>query len=513
MTNKLQNTFLIPIILLTFLLNGCGVWEDFTTFFNTYYNAGKTFDLAMEEIEKLEADKFEFKQKPLGGNLKQNLELVIEKCSKILQFHQESSYFDDALYMIGIAFYYQGDYSKGLRKFHELASVEDSDLQLENKLWIAKCELQLRNFDQGFNRLEDLKTEALEAEEKEIVEKALITQIGYLIYRENYLTAINYLNNLMEVSESDELRAETAFQQGKIYLVLNEQENAAAAFQSVMDYSPTFDVEFSSQFEYAKLQKELNKDSLSLDLLNDLRDENKFDEFRHKIELEIGLLYYEQGKIEDALDKFRLVDTVYTKTESSGIAAFMRGEIWEKHYKNYDSAFYFYDRTSASQAPKEVKDEAREKNNVINDYFTLNEKYMANAKQYVYLVDPEKFIRDSLDYEAAVSFDSTLAAKSDSTDEEGNLTTGGDRRNTFGNRDKRTPTGGNKGSGQPGNGRTKAIKQLTQPKRPTLTLDSLNSIIAKNKFELGNLFFSELEVPDSAFYYYSSVLNDYDSTD
>ena len=58
-------------------------------------------------------------------------------------------------------------------------------------------------------------------------------------------------------------------------------------------------------------------------------------------------------------------------------------------------------------------------------------------------------------------------------------------------------------------------KDRVFPKKPlksTLSQDSLKSLLAKNKLALGNLFLTELELPDSAYKNYISVLNDYPNT-
>jgi tetratricopeptide (TPR) repeat protein len=44
------------------------------------------------------------------------------------------------------------------------------------------------------------------------------------------------------------------------------------------------------------------------------------------------------------------------------------------------------------------------------------------------------------------------------------------------------------------------------PLRPNLPADSLKSIILKDRFEIGNLFFTELNIPDSAYKYYTEIL-------
>jgi outer membrane protein assembly factor BamD (BamD/ComL family) len=50
------------------------------------------------------------------------------------------------------------------------------------------------------------------------------------------------------------------------------------------------------------------------------------------------------------------------------------------------------------------------------------------------------------------------------------------------------------------------------PKRPKIPEDSLKTLISKNQLDLGNLFLSEFNLPDSAYKYYNSNLTEYPNT-
>ncbi len=240
-TKRTQKLFATAILFfISILLTSCGVWTDFTTYFNTYYNARTLFDETEKAVLLQKKDPFIFRddqpsQLP-GTNIQQNvrqttptnitqtagtqrtqagtpaqinqdLTKVIEKCSKILQFEQESSFFDDALFMTGKAFYYQGEYARAQRKFLELEALPESDYAVENKLWLAKTYLQLRSFDEGLALIEKVKEDALANEEEELFQSASIFKIGFLVYREEYTNAINESQSLLKNIDDDEMAA------------------------------------------------------------------------------------------------------------------------------------------------------------------------------------------------------------------------------------------------------------------------------------------------------------------
>jgi outer membrane protein assembly factor BamD (BamD/ComL family) len=50
------------------------------------------------------------------------------------------------------------------------------------------------------------------------------------------------------------------------------------------------------------------------------------------------------------------------------------------------------------------------------------------------------------------------------------------------------------------------------PRRPSVSKDSLNTLLAKNQLDLGNLFLSELNMADSAYWYYDNSIKNYPAT-
>ncbi len=471
---------IFPAIFVLSLLPACGLWTDFTLYFNTYFNASKLFEEAIEQIDSEETNIFDFKQGKIPSTATQNLNKVIEKGSKVLEDGPESAYFDNALYMIGRAYYHLQDYSKALRKFNELTLVKDSDLLLENDFWIAETEMQLRNFDEGFELMEDVRNRALEAEEIDLVKKAYARQIALLIYRESYITAVDLLKKFLDFSDDDELSAKIAYQLGLVYLELDEPQNASDAFTRVSEFSPDPTIEFNSKLESAKLQKELGNIDESKTRLENLRDESKFEDKLDIIDLELGKIEYAEGNLEEALETFTIVDTTYKNSPSAGEARYLIGMIWEDDYLEYDSASQYYSRTLNSQATQEIKTEAQNRSNIINKYLKLRDDLAKSEKRYVYVVNPEVFTKDSLEYEAYLNRDSTKMRDSLGFAYDELL-------------------------------KKEAKNPPQKPFRPNLTADSLQSQISKINFEIGNLFFAELNVLDSAYFYYNKILAEDDS--
>ena len=152
----------IVIIIFLFIVSGCGYWSNFKTYFNTYYNALEIFTEAESEVKDLRKDLFGFEELKITSNTSKKFDNVIKKTSAIMQYNKDSDYFEDALLMTGKSFYYQQNYSRALRKFAEMELIPDSKLSLENKLWIGKSHLQLRETEKALEELDNVKKIALE---------------------------------------------------------------------------------------------------------------------------------------------------------------------------------------------------------------------------------------------------------------------------------------------------------------------------------------------------------------
>jgi len=487
------------------VINSCGMWSSFTVYFNRFYNAQKAFEEGEAEIE-LNAKKaiFAFKEEKLPSKAKKNFDDVIKFSSKILQFNKDSKYVNEAIYMIAKSYYYKGQYNKALRKFIELDKMNHEEYALSAKLWIAKCEMQMRIFDSALEHLEKVKQTALVNENETILFQVYVSEISYLIYREEYFKAITKIEELAEQNLEDEVKSEVTYELGTLYISLENYEKGVAAFELVEEGSPTFEIEFKSKLEYAKAIKHLSREEEALERLNDLRDNTKYEQHWDIIDLEIAQIQLESGEIEVALEIFYAIDTGYGKSESSGIAAFMQGDIMEHIYLDYDSAKFFYEKVATKKAPSEYKLEARLKVNVLKSRENYNNKIFTSKMGYSYLLDTTLFRQDSIAYAGYTSRrDSAMQVDIElkKSKEAGKPTQKG-----------RRPSRGT-GTALKAQFKYEEDSLFTyEPKLPLVSVDSVLNQITRNEYELGNLYFTDLLVPDSAYFYYQDIVTNYPTT-
>ncbi|MBP9120238.1 MAG: tetratricopeptide repeat protein [Ignavibacterium sp.] len=557
-----KTTKLLVLSFLLLITSGCSVWDNFTTYFNLYFNTATLFEDAELEILSQKRDLFSNDPLIIPGNAKASLVKVVEKSSKLLQFYSTSAYVDEALMMLGKSFYYQNNYQKSNRKFEELlaTNIDDDELITEANLWMAKNSFELREITRALELIEQVRAKGIEEGYNLIIKESYVHEIKYRLREKDYTKAISLATEFAEVYNDDLIRAQIYYELGNLYTLIGEKENAITAYEKVFDYSPDFDLEVSTTIKYANALRNAGQTQKALEVFEDIRTEDKFSNSYNEIDFEIGKTLVELGEYNQALEQFRMVDTTYKNTPFSSASNFEMGELYRAKFLNYDSAGYYFSKSAVSNPPKEYVDKAKSNNLLFAKYSKLRNEINKFDKQLYYSQNIEIFIKDSTEYLADslrileeflaqkemqeiwkdVGTD-TMLGKIDSSfikdsifvkdslikvdsliqiGEVSTFDTAGISNRLFEFRKQKRIEAENelknkelqnlKNSGQ------LKLDSLdfkgNPPKRLSISIDSAKTIISKDNLELGNLFLTDLNVPDSAFFLYQQNLEKYSET-
>ncbi|MBU2583815.1 MAG: tetratricopeptide repeat protein [Bacteroidetes bacterium] len=486
---------IIIVIFTTFLFSSCavsdffgGVFEDVTTYFNTYYNARTAFNEAVTEVKQQQSEIFSTKPYvPPGGAVTKFIN-VIEKCSKILQYSSTSSFVDDALMMIGQCYFYQKEYPSAIRKFSELRdNFPNSSLNLSARFWLAKSIAGSNDFEQAIKHFNDLITFAVEEDEEDIVADAYLELMKINIAKNEYEKVISYGNEFIKHSNDDEKSSQVMLELGFTYVKMNKIEEAVKAFADVNDFSPSYKTLFRSELEFAKLNRMLKKYDIGIEMLEDLKSESIYEEFYDQVDFEMGMNFLAQNRTDEALDKFHYVDTSFAARESGGNAQYQLAKYIETNLANFDSAKYFYDRASRSQASQEIVKDATKKSTLLSkrksiwDNIDNLNKQITNLRTFP--VDTVQTIYDTFEIDSTMLNDSAYVADLEIFMKEKEA--------------------------------ADSLKIMKLSKDSVNYLNNLNNadsvevVVAKLKFDLGSLYYSEFEWSDSALTYFTFVVDSF----
>jgi tetratricopeptide (TPR) repeat protein len=517
---------------MVFFCNGCSVfsfigdslsqgYENMVSYFNAYYNAKRLFTEAEDEIKTAEVQA-RGKPVPVGqaqqipATAKQKLGQVIDKCSNILAFHPASSLVDNALLLIGKSFYYQADYLKAERKFAEMLSqYPTSSLALEAQLWYARSAEKLGKWDDGFRLASETVEFAKNRHERDIESQAHRVLANLYRKTDQPEKAIAEYDTVVSIAPDDYIKGEAQIGAGDIYFSSGQYKNAAEAYLQTEKYTSDIYFNYYSKLQAAVAYRHLGEKKKGLELIDAMIDDFRNREYMASILYEQGNAYAESGRREDAIDTYIRVDTGYARTEYSVRSAYQLELIYEKELGRYDLALK-YDSVVNAASGLDIVPEGRRKFTALTNYFSAwRQLCKADSLTQVLKDTLVKLRRDSLQAFYADSIqkpftDSLHVAATDSLDELENKALPAVAADPSGRKGRRLSALLAKMDSIKSNkpvsdtvGKTPA-KVVNKPALPSA--DSLLTLKSLAAQLLGDIFYSDIVVPDSAYFWYNSAL-------
>jgi TolA-binding protein len=457
------------VFLLAFVLSSCGIWDSMTAYFNTFYNSQRLFDDAEEELwNQKEVQQFgrNYYLATFATPNKTKFTQVIEKCSRLLQYHPESRLVADALFLIGMSSFYQGDYQQADRKFRELLDrYPDGSLTARSAIMLAYTQYRLMNRDSAAviaGRLYDAAVQ--EGENATIGQTAML--LGQIEKdRENRAKAREFYVKAGETAENAELRTTAYLNAAQLAEEISDFPGAESSYRSAAKASRVYVGEYRGFLGVARMRALQGDFSGALERLNDLRGNLNYREFFGEIAFEIGNVRRLSGNLPQAIIEYGYVDTAFARTESAAKAAYELGLLYETRLQNLDSARAAYTRGRNHSASAIVAPALARKAEVLGSYIRYrNDLRRADSIRVAWVLKRDSMAtrRDSLE-KAALSMkpekpDSALMA---------------------------------------------AAKALVPP-----NIDSLDQQIAGTRMELATLFYTGMERSDSAAFWYRKFLRE-----
>jgi len=460
-----------PSLILSFLLliltvvSSCSVGEYLSAYFNTYYNASRLFTEAEEEIvaqpPPREPDTTFLPPYNVPASTKTKLTSVVEKCSKILQYDAESSLVDDALMMIGKSYYYQNEHQRAERKFAELINgYPESSLVPEAEILLAQTFYRMNDKERAREEATGL-ADSTGGDFENISARAFLL-LGQLQYessdfagaRRSYLFAA-------EFGEESALRADAYMRAAGMSERLERLDDALEEYEDAEDESDSFNEQFRAKMGQVDVLTRQSDFGEALERLHDIRVNANFSEYFPEVDLQTAATFEAEGELEDAIDQYYYVDTTYARTRASARSHLALGMLYESKLGNYDAAraVYVRGRTQSAQDPS-------------TQIMIRRGDYLRRHKTYTESIAKLESLKVEI-LNSGSSVDSLLLSPGTGADSTGDST------------------------------------RVTMPKRPLPTIDSVESGLARNKADLGGLFFVGLELEDSSKFWYEKVLREH----
>jgi TonB family protein len=334
----------LAVLSLAFLLL-CGC-----TYYNTFYNAKRSF----KEGENAQ-------KKATGGRRasvgQAQYEVAIKKASKILTFHPKSKWADDALFLIGRAYFNMEEYTKAKIKFEELlTSFPKSNLVDDSRYYISLCHFYTEEEVSAIKQLKDF----LESKKIGKKKKAEASYLLGEIYRqrEEYNDALTFYQRTLEEFEPDTFSAITQFRIGECLWEEKDYQKAKEAFIQVEKYKPSFELLFESQFKQGECLYLLEDFEKGMEIYKKLLDDERFSAKQASVILKRAEGYYHMGELALSVMEYYDITEKFPRTEESAQAYFKLGEIYEDKFDDLPEAKKMFETCSAEKRGSPVANEA-----------------------------------------------------------------------------------------------------------------------------------------------------------
>ncbi|MFQ5607127.1 MAG: hypothetical protein ACE5GA_04210 [Candidatus Zixiibacteriota bacterium] len=331
-------------------------------YYNTFYNAKKNFNEA--EKERISSTGTGSGRPRINRN---KYNIAIEKASVVLQKHPDSKYYDDALYVIGVPYFWTQEYLKSQRKFRELlVNFESSDFGTMSRLYLAKCKLELDERPAAVTIFQNLLGTVAD---RDIKVEATFAIADFYFEQTEYDTAQVYYQRLVDSlasDEADQRRALLRIADG--HFARFEIAAAKERYLESLEMNPTIAEEFLALFHAGKCSYLLQDVEGGMESFKDLTEDERFYDSIGVIRMEIARGYEMDDDLILAEEEYKAISVESRGSLSGGAALYNLGLIYQFDYEDLDKALEYYD-------------EAKTRGRSLNPYYDESVKRAADISK------------------------------------------------------------------------------------------------------------------------------------
>ena len=355
-------------------------WYDFTAYYNTFYNAKQYYaegvKLNQRQVPDLNAATFiRIHTRPTAGGQEQ-FEQSIERGASILRNHENSKYVNPALLLIGKSYFHRSEYFSALEKFQELQAIASGRELQKAILWQGRTYLEMSAYDQGLRTIE-VDSEYIPNWDREILAEVNAVRAQLYVAVENWNNASIALHRAAGELSDRELRSRAYFLHGQ---VLEEMENsiqALAAYKLAADAGTDYSLEFNALRKQAEMSRRSGNYDQAIRIYRSIERDDKFFDYRLEMRYEIARTYQEKGESEEARKLYANLlhnrfDNLPAITRAK--AYFGLAEIYRDNLNSFTMAAAYFDSAASMRIDAELlpaKFNAGEQAASFGEYATL----------------------------------------------------------------------------------------------------------------------------------------------
>jgi tetratricopeptide (TPR) repeat protein len=353
-----KKTLQISLIFI-FLLSGCSSlkqgWKNFTAYYNTFYNTQQFYDEGLR-LNKRQApplnpmQPIRVHQSPTNAGLDQ-FQQAIERGSSILRNHDESKYVLPAIFIIGKSYYYRSEFFAALEKFQELQTLGTEEFQQKAILWQGLTYLEMDNYTEGIRFL-DVEMDLVKEWDPELLAETHAVLAQLHTQARNWENVIANLRISISDLQNRDLLARAYFLLGQALEEVGGNNQALYAYSQIGDIRTTFELEYHALRKEAEISRRVQSFDRAENLYRQMRRDDKFIDYRNELQYEIARTLQIRGATNEAITTYNSVLRDQRQTPSTLTRAktyFGLGEIYRDDVGDFSLAAAYFDSAAAQR--------------------------------------------------------------------------------------------------------------------------------------------------------------------
>lgn len=385
---------ILYIVSIFFITISCKRWDNFTTYYNTYYNQERLLKEAQNEFEyqteqakntprviipdsTLFASKFDKSLVPpfmteyiitkqQRQAVENKIDSILIKGSKILARHPKSDYIVKTLYNIALAYYYKNEWLPSQIKCAEIVDkYPDDKLAPDALILFSKSLLIQRKFDQAEVMLSRTVDLAWALERYDILSEAFRLQAETKLYLNELEEAVKPYKQAIVQSNDKSLKARWQLDLALLLYRIGKFDRAIKEFAKVFDYSPDYITTYEAKLYTANSLSFLGKFDQAEKILNELEKDGKYEEWKSSTYAGKLLLEKQRGNLAKFEEMEKNADSLYTNNPAIIAVYYLRArDLYDS--SDYNRALQYYTKARVTRTP--VFNAANRMHTVLNNW-------------------------------------------------------------------------------------------------------------------------------------------------
>lgn len=337
-------------------------WRDFNAYYNTFYNARENYKTGLRKNLEQEREynpliPIRIHEKPVNAGA-QDFNKAIEKGADILRKHKETRWVDDALSLIGKSYYFRKEYYSADQKFRELyTTTSDEQMKQESVVWQGRLLLDMALYNRGISLLTDelISFDGEWRKDYKAEVQALLAQ--HYVQNESWELAREQLREALPHLPQKAYKERGWFLMGQIYEKMNRPEDAFDAYDNVQDYYTEYRLQYLAKRKQAEVARDLSRFDTAYDIFDDMVKDDKNTEYKSELDYELARTEQQRGNAGKAEEIYlRLLEDPVNEasSETRAKAYYSLAEIYRFQYDDFALAAAYYDSAAGVNARQEL---------------------------------------------------------------------------------------------------------------------------------------------------------------